>query len=78
MNVEKLIESDEYFKGCSSLMLLIKKDIIEFAKAYAKQMCDKQRKICSDRFCDYKKLDTHDIYIPDIISNSPYPEELNI
>ena len=83
MTAEKFIENEEYFKGCASLMLLIKEDVIEFAKAYAKQMCDKQREICAESIRldivpdKYSLTGKVTIHCKDSITNAPYPEELN-
>jgi hypothetical protein len=47
MTAREIIEQDKYFRDCYSLMLPIKENVIEFAEAYAKLMCDKQREICA-------------------------------
>lgn len=64
--IEKLMNSDEYFIGCYSFMLPIKEQVIEFAKAYAEQYAKRCLQIAAEnaktvRCPDYDEVNKQSI-----------------
>lgn len=52
-------------------------DVLEnMMNKYARSMCVKQREICVDMYYEGIDKATNDVYIPDSISNAPYPADL--